>query len=656
MNLASSTASYNDGRWHHVVATQGSDGMKLYVDGAQVGSNPTTASDGYRGYWRLGGDSSWNSGSGYWAGSLDEAAVYARPLDATTVAQHYALGTNKPNAAPVAAFSSATTGLGVAFDGGASADSDGSVASYAWDFGDGSAVASEVAPTHTYAAGGTYTVTLTVTDDRGAVGTSTATVTVTPPRVNATPTASFTSTVDHLAVAVDGTASSDADGAVASYRWDFGDGTIAATGSTTGHTYAAAGTYTVTLTVTDGEGATGTSTGTVTVAPAPPANVAPTASFTSATTGLAVSTDASASTDPDGTVTGYAWSFGDGGSATGKTASHSYAAAGTYTVTLTVTDDKGATGTSTGTVTVAPIPNAAPTAAFTTATDKLSVSTDGRASSDSDGTVAAYAWDFGDGGTATGSTAKHDYATGGTYTVTLVVTDDKGATGTRTSTVTVTAPPVVTAIAQDGFGRSATNGWGSADVGGAWTRTGQASQYSVVNGVGTQYLGAAGWSTSMALTGVSSVDNDLRTSVSLDKAATGGGTYVYVTGRKVATNSEYRATLRYRSDGRVVVALNAYKGTSTNVTLVNETLVPGTVTPGAKVNVRLEVSGSGTTTIRAKAWLDGTTEPTAWTVSTTDTFAGLQAPGSVALAAYASGSATNAPQTVSFDDLSVFKP
>jgi PKD repeat protein len=656
MNLASSTASYNDGRWHHVVATQGSDGMKLYVDGAQVGSNPTTASDGYRGYWRLGGDSSWNSGSGYWAGSLDEAAVYARPLDATTIAQHYALGTNKANAAPVAAFSSATTGLGVAFDGGASADSDGSVASYAWDFGDGSAVASEVAPTHTYAAGGTYTVTLTVTDDRGAVGTSTATVTVTPPRVNATPTASFTSTVDHLAVAVDGTASSDADGAIASYRWDFGDGTIAATGSTTGHTYAAAGTYTVTLTVTDGEGATGTSTGTVTVAPAPPANVAPTASFTSAATGLAVSTDASASTDPDGTVTGYAWSFGDGGSATGKTASHSYAAAGTYTVTLTVTDDKGATGTSTGTVTVAPIPNATPTAAFTTATDKLSVSTDGRASSDSDGTVAAYAWDFGDGGTATGSTAKHDYATGGTYTVTLVVTDDKGATGTRTSTVTVTAPPVVTAIAQDGFGRSATNGWGSADVGGAWTRTGQASQYSVVNGVGTQYLGAAGWSTSMALTGVSSVDNDLRTSVSLDKAATGGGTYVYVTGRKVATNSEYRATLRYRSDGRVVVALNAYKGTSTNVTLVNETLVPGTVTPGAKVNVRLEVSGSGTTTIRAKAWLDGTTEPTAWTVSTTDTFAGLQAPGSVALAAYTSGSATNAPQTVSFDDLSVFKP
>ncbi|WP_277959822.1 PKD domain-containing protein [Frigoribacterium faeni] len=656
MNLASSTASYNDGRWHHVVATQGSDGMKLYVDGAQVGSNPTTASDGYRGFWRLGGDSSWNSGSGYWAGSLDEAAVYARPLDATTVAQHYALGANKPNAAPTAAFTSTPTGLGVAFDGRTSVDRDGTMASYGWDFGDGSAPASGATPSHTYAAGGTYTVTLTVTDDQGAVGTSTATVTVTAPRVNAAPTASFTSVVDHLAVAVDASTSTDSDGTVASYRWDFGDGTVAATGPTANHTYAAAGTYTVTLVVTDSEGATGTSTGTVTVAPAPPVNVAPTASFTSAATGLAVSTDATASTDPDGTVAAYAWTFGDGGTATGKTAAHTYAAAGTYTVTLTVTDDKGATGTSTGSVTVAPIPNAAPTASFTTSAKALSVSTDGRASTDSDGTVTAYAWDFGDGGTATGSTAAHDYAVGGTYTVTLTVTDDKGATATRTSTVTVTAPPVVTAAVKDGFGRSVTGGWGTAEVGGTWARTGSASQYAVTGGVGTQFLGAAGYNTSMALTGVSTTDADLRTSVSLDKAATGGGTFVYVTGRKVATNSEYRATLRYRSDGRAVVALTAFKGSASGVNLVGETLVPGTIVPGAKLNVRLEVSGSGTTTIRAKVWADGTAEPTAWTVSTTDTFAGLQAPGWVALGAYTSGSTTNAPQTVSFDDLSVFKP
>jgi hypothetical protein len=137
---------------------------------------------------------------------------------------------------------------------------------------------------------------------------------------------------------------------------------------------------------------------------------------------------------------------------------------------------------------------------------------------------------------------------------------------------------------------------------------------------------------------------------------TGTGTYVYVTGRKVAANSEYRAALRFRPDGSVVVGLTAFKGSTTGSSLAAETLVPGKVAAGAKVNVRLEVSGTGSTVIRAKAWADGSPEPTAWTVSATDGTAALQAPGWVALGAYASGNTTNAPQTVSFDDLSVFKP
>ena len=655
MNLATSAASYNDGRWHHMVATQGADGMKLYVDGVQVGANGSTRSDGFRGFWRLGGDSSWNSGSGYWAGSLDEAAIYSRPLDATTVAQHHALGAAKANAAPTASFTSSTTGLGASFDGRASSDPDGTVASYAWDLGDGT-TATGPQPTHTYAAGGDYTVSLTVTDALGAVGTTTATVAVVAPRVNAAPVASFTSAVDRLSASFDAGASSDADGRVASWAWDLGDGT-SATGATTTHAYGAAGTYTVTLTVTDDEGATATSTGSVTVAPAPRANEAPTASSTSAITGLSIAVDGSASADSDGTVTAWAWQFGDGATASGRTATHAYAAPGTYTVTLTVTDDDGTTGTSTGTVTVAPVPNVAPTASFTTRADALSVAVDGSASADADGTVAAWAWDFGDGTTATGRTAAHDYAVGGTWTVTLVVTDDRGATSTRTSTVTVTAPPAVTAAAKDGFGRTVANGWGSAETGGAWTRTGTASQYSVANGVGTQFLGAAGWNTSMALTGVSTTDSDLRTSVSLDKTPTGTGTYVYVTGRKVAANSEYRAALRFRADGTAVVGLSAFKGSTTGTTLAAEKVVPGVkVAPGTTVNVRLEVSGRGTTTVRAKVWADGTTEPTDWVVSATDSTAVLQAPGWVALGAYASGNTTNAPQTVSFDDLSVFKP
>ena len=80
------------------------------------------------------------------------------------------------NAAPVASFTSAVSGLTAAFDASASSD-DGSITSYAWGFGDGSS-ATGVNPSHTYTAAGTYPVTLTVTDNTGSTGTKTASVTV----------------------------------------------------------------------------------------------------------------------------------------------------------------------------------------------------------------------------------------------------------------------------------------------------------------------------------------------------------------------------------------------------------------------------------------------------------------------------------------------
>nr|WP_241429108.1 PKD domain-containing protein [Agrococcus sp. ARC_14] len=89
----------------------------------------------------------------------------------------------------------------------------------------------------------------------------------------------------------------------------------------------------------------------------------------------------------------------------------------------------------------APPANLPPTAQFSTGGSQLTVTTDGRGSSDSDGTIAGYAWQFGDGSTATGATASRTYAEAGTYTVRLTVTDDDGATATTTRSVTATAPP-----------------------------------------------------------------------------------------------------------------------------------------------------------------------------------------------------------------------
>ena len=108
--------------------------------------------------------------------------------------------------------------------------------------------------------------------------------------------------------------------------------------------------------------------------------------------------------------------------------SHTYAAAGTYTVTLTVTDDLGATGSIAVDVDVADNQNPVAGFTFTQEVGTLNVDFDGSTSTD-DGTIVSWDWDFGDTNTGTGETVSHTYAAPGTYSVTLTVTDDQGATG-----------------------------------------------------------------------------------------------------------------------------------------------------------------------------------------------------------------------------------
>ncbi len=435
---------------------------------------------------------------------------------------------------------SGNTATSFAFSGESSSDADGAIASYAWNFGDGSNASSSAA-SKTYSTPGTYTVQLTVTDNRGGTHTASATITVAnrPPTVsmsspanNATFTAPATVGLSALASDPDGTVakveyfvagvsvgsslaapwsvswanvaggsysitavatdnlggattsslvsiavsqpsnvppvarvtvspassgttatvfslsganSTDSDGSIASYAWNFGDGTNA-TGVSASKQYAAAGTYTVQLTVTDNAGATHTASTPITVSL--PANLPPTARITvspgaSGTTATSFSLSGSSSSDSDGTIATYTWNFGDSTNGSGASVSKQYAAAGSYTVQLTVTDNGGASNTASITITVSSPSNVPPTANIAvspgaTGTTATSFALSGAGSTDSDGTIASYQWQFGDGTTGTGVSVNKQYTAAGTYTVQLTVTDNAGAASVASVNLVVT--------------------------------------------------------------------------------------------------------------------------------------------------------------------------------------------------------------------------
>jgi PKD repeat protein len=217
-----------------------------------------------------------------------------------------------------------------------------------WEFGDGT-VGSGQAPAHTYAAPGTYKVTEVLYGVGGAAVTSQQVA------VKPSPTASFTVTtpkpVAGQATNFDGSGSSEPGGSIASYSWNFGDGTAAGTGATTSHIYAAAGTYTVTLTATDATGISGTQTQQVAVAQAPKPSIRVNPSHP--TKGNAVTFNGTHSSDPNGSIVTYSWSFGDSSAAqTGSKPKHTYHKTGHFTVTLTTTDSAGISASTTKTINV----------------------------------------------------------------------------------------------------------------------------------------------------------------------------------------------------------------------------------------------------------------------------------------------------------------
>ena len=290
-----------------------------------------------------------------------------------------------------------------------------------------------------------------------------------------------------------------------------------------------------------------------------------------------------------------------------------------------------------------PQANVPPTAAFSYQTSPLAVSVDASASTDADGTVAGYAWSWGDGTNGAGKTATHSYTVAGSYPVSLTVTDNAGATTESTQNVLVPSIDPDLPVATDSFSRALSTGLGTADSGGAWTTTGSSLNYSVSDGAG-RFKAAAGATVNGYLSGVSAADSDVSVTMALQQAASGSGAYASVIGRRVGSD-DYRARVKFLATG--VVQLQLMHGATT---LTMQNIAGLTYATGSQLRLRLQVFGTSPTTIRAKAWSVGGTEPSTWQLSTTDATPALQVPGSVGLAFYLGSTATVTPVTAAFDD------
>lgn len=260
--------------------------------------------------------------------------------------------------------------LTVAFNAGYSHD-DGKIVQYRWDFGDPSAStpATDISATHTYRNPGTYLVKLTVTDDEGVMNSQMIAIVAT----NPPPVVDFTVSNDYPragdVVRFDASASTDANGQIASYQWDFGDGNTGS-GVETSHAYAEDGYYVVILTLTDDEGGSSAASHAVTVQAggggtcsggtcggevsndSPLAVISGLPSCAGIALGETMTLDGSYSRAAEGTIVNYYWTFGDDESATGAVVTHVYSRTGFFFIELTVTDDSGNRSTAWGTVDV----------------------------------------------------------------------------------------------------------------------------------------------------------------------------------------------------------------------------------------------------------------------------------------------------------------
>ena len=549
-------------------------------------------------------------------------------------------GTQVPaNTPPRAAFTQDCTDLSCRFDAATSSDADGTVAAYSWSFGDGSDPATGQVATHGYAEAGTYTATLTVTDDKGATDTTTRSVTVTRPAqtnpITYVDSASRSGNAASLAVTVPGTVTagdlmvlsagmSNATSGSAPAGWTrVGDETSSsalrsgvwvrrATAADAGSQVAVTmdAIHKIVLSVTAYRGVDATtpvtsasfSTDAGTASHTTPAVTVPAGSWV-----VSLWSDRSLNTQ---------WSVP--GPATLRTSAYT---TGGGSVTAAVADSAGArTGAVDGTTATAtasasralswslvlapssagaPPANTPPKAAFTDACSGLTCQLDAGSSTDADGTVTSWTWTFGDGGSDQGATVAHTFANAGTHDVQLVVTDDRGATDTLTRSVTVSAPPQGSTVAHvDSATRSGNLVAPAVTVPGG-TQAGDTLVLNATMSNATSAQAPAGWTRLGDETGSTAVrstvwvrsatsgDAGSQVAVTMDaihKAALTLSVYRGVATSQVAATSATDAATASHTTPGVTVPAGAWvlsvwgdKGTTTAWT------TPGSVTPRSQV-------------------------------------------------------------------------
>ena len=289
-----------------------------------------------------------------------------------------------------------------------SIDSDGFIVNYTWNFGDGN-VSYGRNTSHKYADNGMYNVTLTIADNDGATNSTSKAIYVS----NILPAAAFNYTplnpTDMDMITFNASNSSDLDGIVVNYTWDFGDGS-AGYGCIAFHRYLSDGNYTVKLTVRDNDDGINSTEKNIAILNCPPV-----ANFSCSVYDFSVYL-IDLSSDPDGFIKNYTWNFGDGNVSHVKNALHTYAHEGVYNISLTVVDDDGSTAIAYQTVAIG---------IFLTANFSYipsnPVSKEQISFLDNSSHASSWQWSFGDGSSSDLQNPTHVYPIGNYYNVTLTV-------------------------------------------------------------------------------------------------------------------------------------------------------------------------------------------------------------------------------------------